>query len=93
MSPGGKVGVARCGAPVLAELDRLGLRGIDGPALRVAVNPGGTNEWVLRAELPAAQIQVLSRSVCRETWWMGGRVRERGRGWRGEGGGEVQRGG
>ena len=60
----GKAAIARCAD--VATYD--GLDAIDRPGVRVAVNPGGTNERFDRAHLHAAQIVVFpdNRTIFRE---------------------------
>jgi cyclohexadienyl dehydratase len=60
---GGKVVVAPCGSEPLATLRRTrSLASLDMPSTRALVNPGGTNEMLLREHLPRAQISLVAEN-------------------------------
>ena len=55
----GKVLVARCGSPLLALDSWAALRAAPSLLGALAVNPGGTNEQSIRAELPLARVVLV----------------------------------
>ena len=55
----GKVLVARCGSPLLALDSWAALRAAPSLLGALAVNPGGTNEHSIRAELPLARVVLV----------------------------------
>ena len=65
-SEAGKVGVAKCSAAssMLQPLESAaGLALLNNPSTRIAVNPGGTNEAVVRALLPNATTQLVAQNA------------------------------
>lgn len=61
---GGKVAVARCGSPLLVQLQAAGgdLASLNRPSTHTVVNPGGTNERLMRSALPLAELVVVDQN-------------------------------
>lgn len=59
---GVKVLVGRCGSEALATLTRLGISAANHSNVSFAVNPGGTNEQLIRARFGGARLRVVARN-------------------------------